>query len=238
MRAFIILTMIEMCLSLTAIHNNHTIYIPYTIPEWADTCFIKDFKYANVLCRLCDGIMLFVCQPYSCDIIEAHRLAKYHNAKGLVISHESEIIGVYECTIPVVYTTTNMGAYIGDEIYLKSYGRDQHRRQEYSYIYDVARTTVCSTMLAFIFVMMYLCVKQNLRNGRQISVIPNPGVNWYKKVINVEDKNDTCVICIEPMYDGEIVSELNCGHRFKPECIESWIKKENRCPMCNAQVYD
>ena len=63
--------------------------------------------------------------------------------------------------------------------------------------------------------------------------------------------NDSCVICLEE-FQKEIESSenndikkeeektkvLECGHKFHEKCINEWMKKQNKCPICrNEQKY-
>lgn len=45
----------------------------------------------------------------------------------------------------------------------------------------------------------------------------------------------TCAICLEAFENGNTITKLNCNHEFKYECINEWLKKNPRCPLCNAQ---
>jgi len=36
--------------------------------------------------------------------------------------------------------------------------------------------------------------------------------------------------------EGSMVKRLRCGHIFDPECIDTWLRKKNACPMCKRAV--
>ena len=65
----------------------------------------------------------------------------------------------------------------------------------------------------------------------------------FDKVINTYVKNEDneedifCPITQEKILDGEIVRELQCGHKFS-ESLNEWIYSNNECPICREKVID
>lgn len=51
-----------------------------------------------------------------------------------------------------------------------------------------------------------------------------------------EDLN--CAICLEDIEAGSKIRTLPCGHIFDAACVENWVMRANRCPVCNASVVD
>jgi hypothetical protein len=49
-----------------------------------------------------------------------------------------------------------------------------------------------------------------------------------KQVVKVIRKNELCCICLE----NTINKTLNCKHSFCKECIYTWKKTQNSCPIC------
>lgn len=45
--------------------------------------------------------------------------------------------------------------------------------------------------------------------------------------------SDTCPVCLEKLGKGE---QLKCGHRFHNACIDKWLERDSRCPMCRADT--
>lgn len=46
-------------------------------------------------------------------------------------------------------------------------------------------------------------------------------------------KEDKCCICVDGYKQGDFVMTLGeCPHHFHWECVEAWIKKNVKCPMC------
>lgn len=50
--------------------------------------------------------------------------------------------------------------------------------------------------------------------------------NIYDDIYNKE-----CPICLENVSFGE---NLDCGHKYHPNCIKTWFEKGNKCPLCRA----
>jgi len=55
-------------------------------------------------------------------------------------------------------------------------------------------------------------------------------VNWYIG----RTKDESCLICMENFEGGKRVKTLKCGHDYDAACIDQWLEKEKRCPVCNA----
>eukprot|EP00557_Chaetoceros_sp_GSL56_P014512 CAMPEP_0176485974 /NCGR_PEP_ID=MMETSP0200_2-20121128/5324_1 /TAXON_ID=947934 /ORGANISM="Chaetoceros sp., Strain GSL56" /LENGTH=525 /DNA_ID=CAMNT_0017882651 /DNA_START=434 /DNA_END=2011 /DNA_ORIENTATION=+ len=57
-----------------------------------------------------------------------------------------------------------------------------------------------------------------------------------------EEDNDTfsdndeilCTICLTSIDDGDRVGVLECDHLFHSECLKAWIRRKNRCPLCQT----
>lgn len=53
---------------------------------------------------------------------------------------------------------------------------------------------------------------------------------------------EECMVCLEDMVDGHIVSSLPCQHTFHHECIAAWLRCKlqsgapGKCPNCNFQI--
>eukprot|EP00287_Rhodomonas_sp_CCMP768_P020733 CAMPEP_0202809338 /NCGR_PEP_ID=MMETSP1389-20130828/1662_1 /ASSEMBLY_ACC=CAM_ASM_000865 /TAXON_ID=302021 /ORGANISM="Rhodomonas sp., Strain CCMP768" /LENGTH=267 /DNA_ID=CAMNT_0049479907 /DNA_START=86 /DNA_END=887 /DNA_ORIENTATION=+ len=56
------------------------------------------------------------------------------------------------------------------------------------------------------------------------------------------DVGEECMICLDEMVEGHLVSSLPCGHTFHYECISNWLKTKllagctGCCPNCNLQI--
>jgi hypothetical protein len=79
---------------------------------------------------------------------------------------------------------------------------------------------------------------------------PKPVINdeYLEKVAPLKSsatKSDSkyydgnCSICCEDLSLKKLHRELNCGHLFHPECVDSWLLSCNStCPMCRKTIYD
>lgn len=47
--------------------------------------------------------------------------------------------------------------------------------------------------------------------------------------------DDTCAVCLDDMADGDKTRKLRCGHDFHADCIQAWVTKANRCPVCSIE---
>ncbi|KAL6633608.1 hypothetical protein ACP70R_026279 [Stipagrostis hirtigluma subsp. patula] len=46
-----------------------------------------------------------------------------------------------------------------------------------------------------------------------------------------------CAVCLEAFRAGDRRRVLpGCGHGFHAECIDSWLRKSRRCPVCRAEA--
>ena len=81
--------------------------------------------------------------------------------------------------------------------------------------------------------------------------LTDPSQNMYKNVLSKEGEkqiktcffkkgefpNDTCSITLAEFKEGETVKQLPCGHIFKPDAIDKWLKNEQaRCPICRKEL--
>jgi Ring finger domain len=64
-------------------------------------------------------------------------------------------------------------------------------------------------------------------------VEPKPAVGGAVTYGDVTDH--TCAVCLDDMEAGDKTRGLRCGHEFHGGCIETWLTKQNRCPVCNVE---
>ena len=52
------------------------------------------------------------------------------------------------------------------------------------------------------------------------------------------DEATECIICLNDMCegDGQALKTLSCGHKFHEPCVEEWLEKDGRCPICRRQI--
>jgi len=77
--------------------------------------------------------------------------------------------------------------------------------------------------------------------------MPNFQINDVKLVTSWTfnlNKNQDCTICRKSLNTYSIYSKDNtieivsgeCGHSFHKECIVSWLKMQNKCPICSVKI--
>jgi len=57
-------------------------------------------------------------------------------------------------------------------------------------------------------------------------------------VLQSEDipQTNSCVICIEQLKVGDIVSIFTCNHQFHKICIDKWLVEQPLCPICKLNI--
>lgn len=53
---------------------------------------------------------------------------------------------------------------------------------------------------------------------------------------DIEGDEISCSICLAPVEDGERVGALTCNHIFHSGCLKDWLRRHNRCPLCQTPV--
>ena len=67
--------------------------------------------------------------------------------------------------------------------------------------------------------------------NRIMQYLPSSVLNERK-----EGENDTCIICLGEFNIGDSVTTLPCVHIFHTECIKTWLKSKNSCPVCQYEI--
>lgn len=47
-----------------------------------------------------------------------------------------------------------------------------------------------------------------------------------------EDAGASCSICLSEYSEGSIIRRLPCGHDFHRRCVDKWLQRNKRCPLC------
>lgn len=58
--------------------------------------------------------------------------------------------------------------------------------------------------------------------------------NANKEENDDDEVFDDCIICFQPLESGDRVGDLPCKHLFHADCLKTWLKRRNACPLCNA----
>lgn len=78
---------------------------------------------------------------------------------------------------------------------------------------------------------------QDVSRGYSEAQIASLPVKVWEKGLTSEA---SCLICMEPFEDGDDDDEkfiriLKCGHEYDAPCIDAWLSKEKRCPLCGKE---
>ena len=63
-----------------------------------------------------------------------------------------------------------------------------------------------------------------------------PLVNMTQSMLDACEE-ESCCICMEDYAVKDRVRILPCFHRFHANCIGSWVKRHNTCPLCNETIF-
>ena len=60
----------------------------------------------------------------------------------------------------------------------------------------------------------------------------------YKHIQKYDSRRETeCAICLEEFKRNDIIKEFyKCKHIFHKECLKSWLKRSNECPLCKHDL--
>lgn len=56
------------------------------------------------------------------------------------------------------------------------------------------------------------------------------------KEISPHTGEPSCAVCISEFDTGDLVRRLPCRHLFHKECIDHWLRKNKRCPLCMVAI--
>lgn len=52
----------------------------------------------------------------------------------------------------------------------------------------------------------------------------------------LSDSNASCVVCLSDFVEKERLRRLPCGHLFHKCCIDQWLRRNKKCPLCNGPI--
>ncbi|CAF2644604.1 unnamed protein product [Rotaria sp. Silwood2] len=99
---------------------------------------------------------------------------------------------------------------------------------------------ICSCFSWFIF----YCFQQN-RSRTTKDRLENRLINAAKKaltkipLVTINENlqaEESCVVCLDTIKEGDTVRELTCRHRFHQQCIDPWLINHRHCPLCNLDI--
>jgi Ring finger domain len=74
--------------------------------------------------------------------------------------------------------------------------------------------------------------------GAAVDAVPEATARPVQADEDKDEEGDVCVVCIEQLRDGEMERVMPCSklHRFHSQCIQVWLAKSLRCPICNEAL--
>ena len=85
---------------------------------------------------------------------------------------------------------------------------------------------------------MYQEIYSNLNNGNptDMQIINELPETTIEDVSKLDQEKKDCVICLENFKNKDKAIILPCIHLFHNDCIKSWLKKHNSCPICKFEI--
>eukprot|EP00475_Leptophrys_vorax_P034506 TRINITY_DN5575_c0_g1_i2.p1 TRINITY_DN5575_c0_g1~~TRINITY_DN5575_c0_g1_i2.p1 ORF type:complete len:468 (-),score=89.24 TRINITY_DN5575_c0_g1_i2:24-1427(-) len=86
----------------------------------------------------------------------------------------------------------------------------------------------------FVFSMLFLTlvILWIIRNSRNNPAVVRPRKTRRGASSLELSKIPVCTICLEPYDPHSELKELNCGHHFHVDCVDSWLSINHLCPLC------
>ena len=54
---------------------------------------------------------------------------------------------------------------------------------------------------------------------------------------DIERVGGTCIICRDELQLADGVKKLSCGHVFHLSCLQSWLERQQTCPICRTRIF-
>ncbi|CAH9091598.1 unnamed protein product [Cuscuta epithymum] len=55
-------------------------------------------------------------------------------------------------------------------------------------------------------------------------------------VVQVENLEEACAVCLETLIIGDTIRLLPCVHKFHKDCIDPWLLRRTLCPICKISI--
>jgi hypothetical protein len=114
-----------------------------------------------------------------------------------------------------------------------------------------------SIIIGGICIILLICILRMQRNANQNIIEINTRVETFRSVLNnfipndiihnglpIEIINnikrtneilkDDCSICLNK--ENKEIMILNCNHNFHSECLQKWLVRNKKCPICRKEV--
>ena len=74
------------------------------------------------------------------------------------------------------------------------------------------------------------------RFGLNKEILDNMEISKIKDVGKLDNDKKKCTICLEDYVNGDDSIALPCIHIFHANCIKTWLKNQNTCPICKYEI--
>lgn len=54
--------------------------------------------------------------------------------------------------------------------------------------------------------------------------------------MQADNEWNTCRVCLSEYEDGDHLRTLPCFHKYHKDCIDQWLSRENKCPICKHRI--
>ena len=72
--------------------------------------------------------------------------------------------------------------------------------------------------------------------GLNKEILDNIEISKIKDVGKLDNDKKKCTICLEDYVNGDDSIALPCIHIFHANCIKTWLKNQNTCPICKYEI--
>ena len=62
-----------------------------------------------------------------------------------------------------------------------------------------------------------------------------PKIKYSKTKFN-KSQDEKCTVCQYDFAENEIIRKLTCGHLYHFACVDEWLIKDKKCPVCKIEI--
>ncbi|XP_078439759.1 RING/U-box superfamily protein [Wolffia australiana] len=74
------------------------------------------------------------------------------------------------------------------------------------------------------------------RNNRPSGATQQQINSLPESVIQADNAEEACAICLDAPSVGDVVRHLPCLHKFHKDCIDEWLRRKTSCPICKSGI--